>query len=469
MYRLRLPFVSAILLAVLATGCKENTLIDSRLSPTDNELGVFDTSLPVITHTYYDDTAITSYYVAGLNLFQGVGSVTDPFFGTMTGATHFQVLPINKSIALYDDKTIDSAVLILPYSGYTYGDSANTDISQTYQAFFLNEGIEANSIYYSYTTRGIDLSRPLSEPTTVKLHSLKDSQMVNGVNYHPGLRLRLNLETLNSRLLPALTAITGNDDPANFHNIFKGVCVKVADSRESTTAYPYFRLNGTDDYSGAGILVYYHTNGASDTLSERYFFDGSNCGFFNNVSRSNGHSPVSKLLSSTSANDSIIAIQNQPGPGLDIVIPGLSSLPEGVIVKAQLQLPLLPGYVDDRFRSITRMYPLRISNGTYPAGTDAGAAYQVSDRYPLTDTSAFFVMDGRIRTINRDGTDISSYIIGLPREISSCIAAKNDTLHLRINGTQDFVGAFRSVLGGGNHPNPLYKAKLFVVYSRLNK
>jgi hypothetical protein len=104
----------------------------------------------------------------------------------------------------------------------------------------------------------------------------------------------------------------------------------------------------------------------------------------------------------------------------------------------------------------------------YPSGTAAGAVVEVNDRYPTTSLTPFSILDGQLYTLKRDNKDVRVYSLGLPREIMGCIAAGQDTLHLRITGTQDYVGAYRAVLGGGNHPNSLYKAKLFVVYSKLN-
>ena len=49
------------------------------------------------------------------------------------------------------------------------------------------------------------------------------------------------------------------------------------------------------------------------------------------------------------------------------------------------------------------------------------------------------------------------------------IFAKNDTIHLHINGTEDFYGAFHMVAGGGNYPDSNYRAKIKIVYSKLNK
>ena len=197
-YRFRLPVIMATLMVVLLsqTGCKENTLINSQVSPSDNKLGVYDTSLSCITHTYYDDTAVTSVYISGLATYQGVGSMVDPFFGTLTAATHFQVVPVNASNAVYTDKTIDSAVLVLPYSGFSYGDTADQNAAISYQAFFMNELLGANSVIYSYETKQIDAVRPLSDPKSVNIYKLKDSIEVAGKKYQPGVRMKLNLSVL---------------------------------------------------------------------------------------------------------------------------------------------------------------------------------------------------------------------------------------------------------------------------------
>ncbi len=474
-YRFRLPVIlaTAVVALLSQTGCKENTLINSQVSPSDNKLGVYDTSLSCITHTYYDDTAITSVHVSGLATYQGVGSMEDPFFGTMNAATHFQVVPVNASIAVFTDKTIDSAVLVLPYSGFTYGDTADQNASISYQAFFMNELLAANSVIYSYETKQIDAVRPLSEPISVNIYKLKDSLQVAGKKYQPGVRMKLNLPVLLSRLQPALTAATNAPATANtaFQEVFKGVCVKVADTRQVTSALPYFRMDGNSDYSSAGIIVYSHSNtGAADTLTQRYFFNGENCGFYNKVSRSYGRYPVSNLYNSTQVNDSIIGLQNQPGAYIDVVIPGISSLPSGVINKAELQLTLLPAYTN-KFESPERIFPRIVSNGRYPDGTSAGGRYNVADAYPLTSLTPFAILGGTQREVVRSGVTVNTYNIGIPREVMRSRASGNDTIHLNlrnvISGTQDFIGAYRMIAAGGNHPNPLYRAKLFVVYSSL--
>lgn len=458
----------AVFIALSQSGCKENVMIDSAISPADNAIGVYDTTLSIITHTYNDDTALTSYSDNATGaLKQAVGSMEDPFFGTMNGATFMQLLPGDVTPVIYDGKTIDSAVMVLPYSGFKYGDTADqTKIG--YQVFFMTEGISRGTNYYSHSNKEIDLVNPLSDPYEVNMHNIGDSVNVAGKNYNPGLRIRLKLPTLLNRLMPALSGALGTNDPnGNFLNAFKGVCVRVADNRKVAGSMPYFNLDGGSNYTGAGILVYYHTNGGNDTLVYRYAFNSASCAFFNNISRSYGHHPVNNLYTSTAANDSLIGVQNTPGANLDIVIPGIKSLPKGVISKAEIRLSVLPWRKDTKYSPVDRLFPLRVNNGIYPAGFAAGTTVPVYDWF--SGIQPFSVINGTLNTINNSGTTTETYTVNIPREIMTSIKAGNDTLHLHLLGSAIYSGAYRSILGGGSHPSPVYRAKLFVVYSALNK
>ena len=471
-------------LVATQSGCKENTIINSRVSPSNNQVNVYSVSLPCITHTYFDDTTVTSTNIGGIQIYQAVGSITDPFFGTMTGATFFQLIPSDFSPTLYTNETVDSAILVLPYSGFTYGDTANQSLTQTYQVFYMSDSMSFNT-YLSSSTKPIDALNPLSAPTTVNTYHLKDSLGLNILpNNYPGLRIGLKIPALMSHLGVAQTSLTNTstNPVGDFIANFNGICVRVADTRQSGTAMPYFQLDGADVYSEASILVYHHTTGTTttaDSFSAYYFSTNNNCGHFNNITRNYSQYPVNNLIHSTAANDQIIALQNQPGPCIDVVIPGIKSLPAGVINKAELQFTLLPGtYNVSPFFAPERLYPVGIASATYPDPIDIGAGvpYNIADRYPLTSLTPLAVMDGYIHSFTRDGiaTPVSTFTIDIPREVMSSIAAKNDTIHLHISGTQDFYGAFHMVAGGGKYgvdgtTDTVYRPKLFVVYSKLSQ
>ena len=474
-------------------GCHENVLINSKVSPSANAIGITSVNLPVITHTYYSDSTITSTNIGGIPMYQAVGTITDPFFGTMAGATYFQVIP-GSSLPYSDSllstttsgNTFDSAVLALPYSGFAYGDTLNTNLTQTYQVFLMTDtlGDPINENYYSNSTKSIDLAHPLSDPYTVNVYHLRDSFGVNVLDQnYAGLRIPLKLPLLLQRLTPAITSININSTTlaTDFEGIFNGICVRAADSRQLANILPYFQLDGATDYSTAGIILYYH-NPLVD--SEQYFpfsFSTQFCSHFNNITRSYSHYPVNNLIQTKETD--IVALQNQPGPSIDLVIPGiLSIIPKGVVInKAEIQFTLLPAPYNaiysttDTLFPPEQLYPTGIASATYPYGIGAGVAYNIADRYPVYSTYPLLMIDGylhnNIRSIN--STPLQIFTVDVPREVMYSIANNNDTIHLHINGTQDFYGAFHMVAGGGNYgvngtSDTLYRAKLVVTYSKLS-
>ncbi len=473
-----------ILSSVIYSGCRENTLISSRLAPSNNTLGlVADTLYTCITHTYYENDNYTSTNLSGIAIYQAVGSLADSFFGTTSGATYFQIAnPIPGSI--FDSSYhIDSVELVLPYSGFSYGDTADASITQTYQVFYLGDTLGYYTPYFSYSDKPLDVGNPLSSPVTVNLHKLQDSVVVNGVGYCPGMHIKLNTNITMAHLNAAMAASSSTltSDPAGaFINAFKGICVRPADYRIFSKAIPYFRLDplGSDAYSQAGLVVYYRNPSAtgSDTENTYVFsYNQAGCANFNGLTKSFAKFPVNNLFHSTQVNDSVVALQNMPGACIDIKIGGLTHiggatnfLRDHVINQAQLQISLINSPVNfTQYAAPEQLYPVGIGNGTYPTGITAGLTYEVQDRLPEGSLSPYYVLDGTSHIYSYGSTNITAYTLGLPREVISCIAANNDTLHLHLHGTQIIYGAYRMLAGGGNYPDNRYKAKLIVVHSSL--
>lgn len=474
----RQAFITVILVALITlVGCKENTLINSKISPSSNAIGVFDTSLNCITHTYYGDTSITSTNISGLSVYQVVGNYLDPFFGSMSGSTFFQVVPLDVNSTLLDSVIVDSVVMVLPYSGFTYGDTASQTATQTYQVFYMAEPIAYDSTYYSFTTKAVDATFPLSDPVTINVHALRDSfgYTVVPANY-PGLRIKLKPNYINSLLKKAQQSLAGSTDPLNtFISKFNGICVRPADTRTNGAAIPYFQLDGSTIYSEAGLLVYYRNSTTDTSHIEPYYFSQASCGHFNNIAQSYSHYPVNSLYTSRSANDDIIALQNLPGAAIDVVIPGISHLPTGIICKAELQLVVLPGYgnsysigSDSASLIPQKIYPQGIGINNYPPGIISGLEYNLADYYPLGSTSPLGVLDGYVHPITRNGTTVYAFTIDIPREVMASAKAGNDTLHMHVNGTFEYYAAYHLVAGGATYPDALYRPKLFVVYSKLS-
>ncbi|MBC7554102.1 MAG: DUF4270 family protein [Taibaiella sp.] len=469
-HRLKAIYVLCIAVSAAFAGCRENTLISSKVSPANDTAGVRADTLNCITHTYFDNDLYTSLNIQGLSVNAAVGSTTDSFFGTMQGAAYFQVVPQTVGVTFGDTSLhIDSVFLIMPYSGFTYGDSANTTLTQSYQVFYLGDTLGYNTIYYPNAEKRLDLSTPLSAPVTVNLHSLNDSLKVNGTNYHPGLRIKLNKNAIMAKINAALFASSAaTDKTLTFLNTFNGICVRPADSRTFTKAIPYFQLDGNAGYSEAGIIMHYH-NTAQEAKTFEFYFAQSSCAHYNGIVKSYSRFPLNNLINSGKANDELIALQNQPGASIDLKAYGLTSkIPKGVIInKATLQISVITPGGYSYFAPPDQIFTAGIGNGTYPVGIDAGKEYPIEDRKPLTSLAPYIILDGTSHTITYGTTNITTYTIGMPREVMANIAAQNDTLHLHIHGSQVYYGAFQMLAAGGNYPDSRYKTKLIVVHSTL--
>ena len=448
-------------------------------------------TLQVITHTYFDDTVQTDLNYNGLPAYQAVGNMSDPFFGTMTASTFFQIVPGSPGYdpwldASITNLTIDSAVMVLPYTygSLVYGDTSNQNLTQTYQVFYMLDTMGYYSIYYSFSNKAIDALNPISDPVTINTYHLMDSSNISGVD-HAGLRIHLNNYFIGILKLALANSYAASDPSASFLTAFNGICVRPSDSREMSLSMPYFVLNGVDQYSTAGVILYYHyyssTTGTYDTVTQLYEYNNEICTHFNQINKSYSRYPVNALINSGSKNDSIIALQNQPGASFDVKVYGINAIPKGVVInKAELQFTMLGGQYNppnpilgpDSLGPPTRLYPTAFSigngkGGVYPdSATAANQIYLVADRYPVTSTTPLEVMDGYLHTF--PGTSNNVFTVDIPRELMQAIVEGSDSLHFHINGTQDFYGAFHLVAAGGGYSDSTLRAKFVITYSKLS-
>ena len=456
-----------LLVTIAGMGCREHTLISSKVSPANDTAGIHADTLGCITHTFFDNDIYTSINIPGLDVYQGIGSITDDYFGTFSGSTFFNVVPQTFIDGIDTGMHIDSVFLTLPYSGFTYGDTTTMSLTQAYQVFYLADTLGYNTPYYPNSDKPLDV--PLSGAVNVNLYHLKDSISVNGRNYSPGLHIKLDAATITAKLHNALkVSYAASNKTAAFITAFSGICVRPADTRKFTKAIPYFRLNGTGAYAEAGLMMHFHNYAGVKDSFEFYHAQGS-CTHFNSITKSYSRFPFNNLINSTQTNDTIVGLSNQPGASIDVKVFGLvSKLPKNVVVnKATLQISLVSALNSSTFFVPDQVFPIGIGNGTYPIGIEAGKEYSIEDRKPLGSLSPYSILDGKSHTITYGSTGITTYTIGLPREVIANIAANNDTLHLHIHGTQVYYGAYRMLAAGGNYPDYRYKTKLIVVHSSL--
>lgn len=469
----------AILAVLSQTGCKENTIANSKLAPNIDNITTFGDTLKVITKTYFDDTIETGLTIGGIAVNQALGVINaDPYFGTTNAAIYFQAIPSygNYNLSLGTDINnlpyiFDSAVLILPYTGFRWGDTTSVS-NQTFTAYMLADTMSTTTAYYSYNTKALGAA---IGSATVNVNTIQDSVYIRGVNVAPHLHIRLDSATI-APILNSEGVQTAGSYSA-FLTAFPGICVKAANPNQTSHVLPYFRLDPTDIaqdfYTAAGIAFYYHSSSLPDSpVVNPIAFNTTYCAHFNSIFRDYRNYPVNALFQSYQQNphtsDSVIALQNQPGAALDLKVYGIKAIPMCVVNKAELDITVVSTNnptADNTFFQPSELYPLGIDSN--------GIAYTIADRYPLTSISPLAVLDGYPQTFTYSvgPITVTTYVLNMPREVQAAIVAKRDTLHLHINGTQDYYGAYRLVAGGnkagtqrGGYP---YWVNLRVVYSKI--
>lgn len=451
--------------------CKEDTILGSNVVPVDDTANTFmiQDTFTILTKTVLDDSLITSTSVSGLPIYHGLGSVVTDNYGKTHASFYLQVIPPSLGFAF--PQTPDSAVLILPYAGFTWGDTTASNITQEVKVYEVaaTDSIQRDSTYYNFSKTATDAVAINHAPVFMGFNAtaghqrIRDSVMVNGQLRTAHLRVRLNQDFINRMVAEAAKANSGAfGGYPDFLRFQRGLYITTADSNMGNAIY-YFLLNGSSDFNRANIQFYYTEQkvGGGDTVKyASFYFDQTRNAHYNRITRRFTGTETAKYLSSTAASDSVVVMHNEPGAALDIRVPNIKSLPKQPIVKAELIITQvkLPGDQADIYFPPARIFPVRRG----PSGTE-----QIQDRYPLNSSEALFFMDGLRKDFVSNGVTYSQYTLNIPREVQRAIVEQRDTLHLRISGAATFPGAYRLILGGRNFSNADLRLKLRIFYSKI--
>lgn len=460
MKRVSAVCITLLLWVSFGLGCKEDTILNADIVPvgdTVNSIIIPDT-LTIYTKTVLDDSAVTgdSIYVSGLTVNHALGVLsTDIYSGKTTAGIYFQIVQPSLNFAF--PATPDSAVLILPYSGFVWGDTTSGFQPQSFNVYEITEDFPKNKIYSNKSEVAHDAAI-IGTGTVSTYESTKDSVSDMDVNRAPHLRIKLASSFVTK--ITGASSSTVMNAYANFLGYFKGFYLEPANTVGN--ALVYFQMisaYSATDYNRANVLFYYTDNGTVKTKSFPY--DPSNAARFNRITRDYTGTPTQNYFSSTALSDSVFIIQNEPGAALDIIIPHVKNLPKNPVNKAELVITQysFAGDNAETYLGPARLYPTRVD--------DDGNTVPIQDRYPLTYTEPLLFMDGTRQTVTIGGITYTRYVINLPRELQRAIVEQRESLHLRVAGASGYPGAFRLIGGGQNLNDPNMKIKLNIVFSKI--
>ncbi len=448
-----------LFLALLsAASCREDAIVNTDLVIDRDSIALtIRNDVPFTAANTVDDSLITSYLFTTngvLNSLAGLGTIsTDPLFGRTDAAIYLQIAPPSGGFSFdAGGLIIDSAVLVLPYSGFSWGDTSGSTPGQIVRVHPVSGELtrEGSKLYLSNEATPVSLDTVYGQRTVYRT-DYTTRLTIDGAVRPPHLRIRLD----TTRLLPRLRTANTFTEPADFIKSFRGLFVE-ADPRQVGSVLSYFSLQAGDDlYAKPGILVYYRT--ASDTAETLFPFAGDLGVGYTYIKRTFAGSPIYEALFPPEIRTAAaLYVQAEPGAALEITIPNLGALPRTVYNSARFTLTAL-----DTTGYLPYFPPARLQ---VVGLDDAGGTYTIADRLPLTSPAALAFVDGSRREVLANGTVQTQYILNFPRELQNAVEAGKPALRLRITGFPGAPGSHRVVLGGPAHGSRA--PRLSIAYSQ---
>lgn len=469
-------WLSAVVLLLLTlsscTKINNPTELGGDVLPAIDNIRTFQTFLETSTDNALFTDSNKVFYSDDLAL----GHIDDDReFGKTHADAYFNILPISAMFYPFYRKDsivgIDSVILSLSYKGY-YGDSNSL---QTLRVFEISQqsGFSDTTLYKynqpDFATRGPELGsktyrmKQLSDSVT--FIRKRDTSKIAGV-----IRIPLTAQ-LGTRFASYDTSTTTNGayrSDSMFLSLFRGLAIK---SDNSGNALTYFSPSDIK----TKLIVYYRVqkNGTIDTtLTEFYHSKG---GQANLVRRTPG-AAFAQYLANNQANDDKIYLQSSPGSYATIRIPGLDTLQNAVIHRAELVVTPL----ETEQRSFF-FFPKALFLDRINASGDTARIFDF-DMSPRDNFSSFSYDYARFGgLLLRDST----YKFDITRYVQRIVTNDSSNFTLRIQAPlrtfayssqfrrvsqiaiSDQVAYGRIVIAGGNFINPAKRLRLRVVYSKL--
>ncbi len=481
--KLRLTFTGLLLISLLNWHCTkiDTTTIGGGLIPVVDNVNTFELILPVVANNF-DSTRFPGKECA--TIYPGadhlLGTISfDPYFGTTLATIFTELKPINFPFyfsGTASNRTLDSVVLVLNYTG-TYGD---TTIAQGVEVYEIGGSKFApdSSSCTLYPTK----LRLLGNTTYVP-QNLNDSVFNFKEKSTHQLRIRLTNAFGQSLISEDSTsAAYAFKNDTTFRAFFKGFAIKPVGGGN---ALNYFNLTGAD----TRLAVYYKfkpTPATDSTVVSSFRFSFSTASA-NNIIRDHTGSEVAANVANPPGGDNFVYIQTTPGTFAEIKIPGLRTLSNRIVHRAELIMEQVysANTIDNYFSPPSYLFlDLKDSirgNKYRPIPCD----FTTASGQP--DLATF----GGFKTIVKDplsGNSIARYSFNISRYIQKIITNRRGDSILRLRAP-DYIftpgnyldecglpvfplnfglnptASGRVKLGGGSNPN--YRMRLRIIYSNL--
>lgn len=469
---------------ILNTHCTKITPTDigTDLLPVVDNVHTFETSLRVYADNYLmnDSTRINFADDHALGII-----ADDPEFGKTESQIYLSVVPASSSRYPFVNRDsiigMDSVVLSMAYTG-VYGDS---NAIQKINVFEVSDPAFEDSLGYlishpEFNTTGTELGN-----TTVSIGTIKaaktivvksDTQVVTNllrIPLDPALGLRFAAYDTN-------TVYLSKSRDSAFQKVFNGLALKGDESAPQNNALSYYNLY--DENTKLTCYFRVTNNGVVDTVATDftlYLTSTATAYAANLVKRTPLYGYADLDLSSGIADPEKIYIQSSPGSYAILDVPGLDTLPNCIIHRAELAFEPLPLPGNEIYTSPDLLFLDLVDSA-------ANRFVTIADDFIYSTATQSYdhqYFGGYLKD--------SRYFINLTRYVQKMVTTHSKNYALRLYAPKDAYAYYafpkesgsgittgrarfginpqiakgRVVIGGGSHPSQ--PIRLRIIYSKI--
>lgn len=439
-----------LMLIVIMSSCADPTFVGSELLDDDRVEAVFTDTVTIRSRTVRGDSVVTYAGIASLEAYL-FGDFQDPHFGRTFAEIYaqptFEISSFSFLTPNFEDATIDSVVLVLPYTanGF-YGD---TEVPYSLEVYELEDSLSLDSVYYS--SKQINYSNLLGSKTFTP--SLDSVTYIDYTTSSPDtvslaqLRVPLDRE-FALQLANADTSVFASN--AAFLEYFKGVAIVPSAPTPGMISFDLVPTGGSYD---GGLYVYLKR----DSVPSQYRFPLS---FYSplvsHLENDYAGSTIEPLINQDGISDSLAVIQGTEGLLMELEFPHLEGLRDVILNKAELLVPIASLENDD-----PALYPPAEQIFAYYYN-ETDNAYRLVDDVLLPAAGTIGIVFGGT-IIEGSGAQPDYYSLNLTVFMQKMLQNEvgtdvRDVIYLAVAPRAE--RASRSVLYGASHPEHPIKLNL---------
>jgi hypothetical protein len=473
----RKTFVSLIVVItglLIYSSCTkiDTTDLGNDLIPAVDNVHTFETILDVETNNFLFPDTTRTYGTQPVP----VGAISDdPEFGKTTAQLYLSMVPQSYSSHPFvkkDTVVVDSVVLSLQTSTI-YGDSLS---QQDFEVYQIDPSADfTDTLYHRIDMPDLPLTGGPVGHKVVDFWTLNDSVYYVNVKdtISTARELRIKLDTSFARQFVNFDTTTQYRGDSTFRTYFKGLAIKVNEgSSPGARGLAYFDMTGANTKLTFYLRI--QNNGSTDTIAPSFVHRSHHAAV---IRRTPGHG-FQQYLTNGVDNDDKIFLASTPGSYASVKIPGLDTLTNRTIHRAELILEKIPSALDN----IYTQPPILFIDGVNATGdstftmrgdfvyTGSGTGYDVATlegSYKPNESRYTFNLSRYVQSIvtqklpNRTLRVYAPYFTQPYIETVTGVTVKLNDL-LQVNTP---IANGRVVLGGGNHTTN--RMRLRIIYSKI--